>query len=229
VEYPLNYIKTMLGPRERLLDDILRQALLERKMRPMQIDDNAARTIQLITALHKPRKVIELGTYFGYSTIHIARGLPEGGKLVTIENDAEVASLALKNISRARIGHLVDIVVQDAAAFLQSIERESIDMFFIDADKKNYPNYLQICFPLLRNGGIILADDCFAIGNFSGEAVDGQGGHTEVRAINTYNKAVLGSGKLFSAFIGTEHGMLLSIKHGSGSVTGRGNADVADA
>jgi len=205
-----NYIRAALGEREPLLNDILREAILGRRLRPMQIDDNAARILRILTMIRKPRRAIEIGTYFGYSAIHIARGLPPGGTLTTLESDAEVAQLASENFVRANVDDRIKVIVGDATDYLVSVIPRSIGLIFIDADKKNYPLYLKLCFPLLESGGLLVADDAFADGDFAAES-SGDGA-TEIRAINTYNRAVLKSNSLLSGFIGTNNGLLVSVK-----------------
>jgi caffeoyl-CoA O-methyltransferase len=209
---PVAYIKTMLGSREKLLEEILKEALLGHGLLPMQVDDNAARFLQLLTLIHRPQLVIEVGTFFGYSSIHIARGLPDGGRLTTLEIDRKAAELAKRNLDTAGLSDRVDIVMGDAAEYLAQVQPKTVDMIFIDADKRNYPIYLKLCFPLLRTGGILIADDAFAQGNFSGEAREREDTSTEVKAINTYNRAVWKSPQLFSAFVGTNNGLLVSFK-----------------
>jgi caffeoyl-CoA O-methyltransferase len=209
---PDGYIKNVLGPREKLLDEIMKESLLSHGLPPMQVDDNAARFLQLLTMIHRPQRVIEVGTFFGYSAIHIARGLPEGGRLITLEIDSRAAELARRNLDAVDLGDRVEVVVGDAADYLARVQQKAIDMIFIDADKRNYPTYLKLCFPLLRVGGLLVADDAFARGDFSSEARDEGDGGTEIRAINTYNRAVGKSPHLFSAFVGTNNGLLVSYK-----------------
>lgn len=206
------YIRSVLGPREPALSAILRRSLLEERMAPIQIDDNAARVLQLLTMLHGPMRVLEVGTHFGYSTIHIARGLPPGGRLTTLELDPQAAEAAQRNLEKAGVADRVDIVVQDAAAYMATAEAESFGMLFIDADKKGYPNYLKLGFPLLEHGGLLVADDAFAQGDFSGESEDGADEDRERKGLLTYCRAVGRSPLLFSAFIGTENGLLVSVK-----------------
>lgn len=208
---PERYMRAVLPPREELLDGILRQSLLTRGLRPMQVDDNAARVLQLLTVLHRPRRVVEIGTYFGFSAIHIARGLPEDGKLVTLEVDAELAGLARCNLEMACVADRVEVLVGPAADYLTGLAPESLDMVFIDADKLSYPTYLKLCFPLLRSGGVLVADDAFIHGDFSTESADDDGA-AAIRAINSYNRAVLRSPRLLSAFVGTQNGFIVSRK-----------------
>lgn len=206
---PAAYVRAIFGPREPLLDKILRESLLGHGLRPMQVDDNAARVLQLLTLVHQPRLVIEVGTFFGYSSIHIARGLPPDGRLITLEIDGEIAELARRNLALGGIEDRVSVVVGQAADHLRDVEPKSVDMIFIDADKVSYPEYLKLCYPLLRSGGILIADDAFGQGDFSTEA---GGGADETVAINTYNRAISRSPQLFSAFIGTNNGLLVSYK-----------------
>ena len=208
---PARYVRAISPPREEVLDRILRDSLLDNRLRPMQVDDNAARVLQLLTVLHRPRQVVEIGTYFGYSAIHIARGLPPGGHLVTLEVDAGLAELARGNLEKVGLADRVEVVVGPAADHLSGLPRESLDMVFIDADKLSYPTYLKLCFPLLRRGGVLVADDAFADGDFSSESPDGDGA-AAARAINSYNLAAARSPRMLSAFIGTNTGFLVSYK-----------------
>jgi caffeoyl-CoA O-methyltransferase len=206
------YIRSMLGPRDGVLDGVLREALLGERMPAIQVDDNGGRVLQLLTMLHRPRLVVEVGTLFGYSAIHIARGLPPAGRLITIEDDAHSAELARTYLHQAGVGDRVEVVTADAAAHLATMQAGSVDMVFIDADKKSYPQYLKLCFPLLRSGGLLIADDV-AGGDFSGESEAGAEPDREAAAIDTYTRAVARSGRLFSAFVGTAHGLLISVKN----------------
>jgi predicted O-methyltransferase YrrM len=138
---PQEYVRAVSGPRPPLLDGILRDALLDRGLRPMQVDDNAAKILQLLTLLHAPQHVLEIGTYFGYSTIHLANGLPEGGRVTSLELDPDIAALAVQNLERAGVADRVDVVVGPAADHLATMEPDTVDLLFIDADKRSYPAY----------------------------------------------------------------------------------------
>lgn len=207
-----NYVRAISGSRPELLDEILRDALLERGLRPMQVGDNAAKVLQLLTHIHRPQHVLEIGTYFGYSTIHLARGLPEGGRVTSLELDPEIADLAVRYLERAGVADRVDVVVGPAADHLATMEPDSVDLLFIDADKRSYPQYLKLCFGLVRSGGLLLADDAFAQGDYGPERAPGSPPDAEVRAITTYNRAVMRSPRLLSAFIGTNTGLMASYK-----------------
>jgi caffeoyl-CoA O-methyltransferase len=204
----LAFASAALGPRDATLDRILRASLLDHRMPTIQIDDNAGRVLQALTMLRRPRRAIELGTLFGYSTIFIARGMPEDGQLTTVEVDRRAAELARRNLAEAGLADRVEVVVGDAAQYLDSVPRESAGLIFIDADKESYPRYLGLCFPLLERGGLLVADDAFADGDFS---VDGD--HARATdAIRKYARAAGRSSQLFSCFLGTESGLMVSMK-----------------
>jgi len=214
VELPKSYMNSVLGPRDEVVNSVLEKALLQNKLRPMQVDDNAARILKLLTLMIKPKQVLEIGTYFGYSALHIASGLSKDGKLISIEIDEEIAQVAIRNIELAGLSNFVDVVCGDATKCLAQYSLESFDMIFIDGEKAKYPEYLKVCYPLLRKDGILIADDSFASGDYRHESVensiDTSDDHSQ--AIDTYNRAVGRSKALFSTFIGTSNGMLVSYK-----------------
>ncbi|WP_197519754.1 O-methyltransferase [Pseudonocardia sp. HH130630-07] len=203
----------MFPPREKLLDQILRDSLLANGLRPMQINDDAARVLQFLTTLHHPQRVVEIGTYIGYSAIHIARGMPPGGRLVSLEADTRLANLARDNLKKVGVADSVEVVTGPAADYLSELAPETLDMVFIDADKISYSLYLKLCFPLLRQGGLLVADDALPNGDFSSES-PGDGGAGAVRSINAYNRSAAHSPRLLSAFIGTGNGLMVSYKLG---------------
>jgi predicted O-methyltransferase YrrM len=209
---PSGYIRSVLGPRDPVLDDILRRSLLVDRMPTIQVDDNAGRLLQLLTQLQRPHHVVEIGTLFGYSTIHLARGLPDGGRVTTAEIDEDTAQVARRNLQTAGVADRVDVVVGDAVDYLTRLPDESVGLVFIDADKKSYPLYLRHCFPILEPGGLLIADDAFALGDFGAERDPGGESGLEVRGIHSFARAAARSPRLFSAFIGTESGLMISRK-----------------
>ncbi len=194
------------------MEGILRSSLITHRMPTIQVDDYTGRLLQLLTALRRPERVIEIGTLFGYSTVYLARGLPPGARLTTLESDAEVAELARHNVEQAGLSDRVEVVVGPAAESLLTVRPGSVGLVFIDADKKAYVDYLKLCYPLLESGGLLIADDAFADGDYESEAAPDAEPDREVQAIRSYGQAVGRSPALFSAFIPTEAGLLISLK-----------------
>ncbi|MGW5652121.1 O-methyltransferase [Streptomyces humi] len=206
------FTRALLGPRDPVLDAILHRSLAAAGLPTIQVDDNTGRLLRLLTELHRPRHVIEIGTLFGYSTVHIARGLPPGGTVTTLEVDPEAARVAAENFALAGVADRVTVVVGDAVDHLATVAPESVGMLFIDADKKSYPRYLAHGFPLLEPGGLLVADDVLALGDYGAESPDQPTDAREVAALTAYTRAVGRSPRLLSAFAGTENGLLISRK-----------------
>lgn len=208
--FPMEYVKSVLGARDEVLNKVLKQSLLQDKLPPIQVDDNAGRVLQILTMLYQPKNVLEVGALFGYSAIHIARGLPENGMVTAIEIDPTCAEIARRNIDYAGLSAKARVLNADALQYLQSLADESVDMLFIDGEKQAYPDYLKKAFSKVRHGGLVIADDAFAVGIY--DADEAAENEAEVIGIKTYNRAVGKSPRFFSAFIGTEHGLMVSIK-----------------
>lgn len=204
-------MKSVLGGRDAVLDEVLRHALLEKRQRPIQVDDNAGRILQMLTMIHKPKLVIEIGSLFAYSTIHIARGLPPGGRIVGLEIDLEVVGIARHSLAVAGLSDRAQIIHGDALDYIATLDDGSVDMAFIDADKKCYAAYLKAIVGKLPPGGLLVADDAFADSAFA-ENGNEAANNAEVRGIHAYNAAMGRASAFFSTFLTTETGLLVSVK-----------------
>ncbi|OHV88065.1 O-methyltransferase [Mesorhizobium sp. ORS 3428] len=128
------------------------------------IDVSAAqgKLLSLLVRIRGAKKVLEIGTLGGYSTIWMARGLPADGKVVTLELDPHHAKVALSNFERAGVSDRVELRLGPALQSLSELERENagpFDLVFIDADKPNNPNYLTWVMRLARSGTVIVCDN----------------------------------------------------------------------
>jgi caffeoyl-CoA O-methyltransferase len=123
------------------------------------VDTLHGRLLRILTEAVNAKNVVEIGTSNGYSALWICLGLQAtGGKLITHELDPQVAELARKNFHQAKVDHLVTVVVGDAHTTVSRL-KAPIDILFIDADKPGYLDYLNKLLPLVRPGGLILADN----------------------------------------------------------------------
>jgi len=127
------------------------------KQRGMQVPVEDGRLLRMLTETIGAKRVVEIGTYRGYSAIWLCLALrTTGGKLTTFEHNAKVAAVARENFKRAGVDQLVTVVVGDAHEEVTKLEGP-IDVLFIDADKAGYVDYLNKLLPLVRPGGLILA------------------------------------------------------------------------
>ncbi|MGN6373090.1 MAG: O-methyltransferase [Solirubrobacteraceae bacterium] len=129
---------------------------------PIAITPNQGKLLELLARIHGAQRILELGTLGGYSTIWLARSLPEHGRLITLERDAGFAELARANIANAGLGDVVEIRVGPALERLPELHAEGVapfDLIFIDADKQNYAGYLEWSLKLSRVGTVIVGDN----------------------------------------------------------------------
>jgi predicted O-methyltransferase YrrM len=127
---------------------------------PISVTAAQGKLLHLIVRMHGARKVLEIGTLAGYSTIWMARALPPGGKLISLECENRHAEVARSNIERAGVSALVEIRVGLALKTLPMLKSEGpFDMVFIDADKENNAGYFQWALRLSRPGGVIIVDN----------------------------------------------------------------------
>ncbi|WP_250515921.1 O-methyltransferase [Caballeronia sp. INDeC2] len=154
-----------LCDRTQTPDDALDAALKSSKeagLPAINVAPNQGKLLQMLARLRGARRILELGTLGGYSTIWLARALPADGTLLTLEAVEHHAVVARKNIDRAGLSGLVSVIVGDAIDTLEAFVRDGIppfDFIFLDADKQSYPAYLQLVLRLSRPGTVIVADN----------------------------------------------------------------------
>ena len=128
----------------------------------INVAPNQGKLLQLLATIRGARRILEVGTLGGYSTIWLARALPPGGTLVTLELNPEHAKVATRNIARAGFAEVVTVVVgsaKDSLARLVDAGEAPFDFIFIDADKDNNPVYLDAALKLSRPGTVIVVDN----------------------------------------------------------------------
>ena len=137
---------------------IAADAALEAAVEAAAVAPNQGKLLHLLARMQGARSILELGTLAGYSTIWLARALPEDGRLVTIEADPRLAEVARGNLERAGVAERVEVRVGQAADVLPELDGP-FDLIFIDADKASNPEYLDWALRLSRPGTAIVADN----------------------------------------------------------------------
>ncbi len=141
----------------------------------IQVSPPQGKLLQILARMQGARTVLEFGTLGGYSTILLARALPEGGRLITLEANPDYAEVARGSIERAGLGEVVDLRVGPALETLPQLEAEGagpFDLVFIDADKVNTPDYFAWALDHSRPGGLIVADNVVRGGTLADTASD---------------------------------------------------------
>ncbi len=156
---------------------------------PHHVAPNQGKLLHLLARIQGARHILEIGTLGGYSTIWLARALPEGGRLVSLEADERHAEVARANIRRAGVGHLVDIRVGRALETLPGLAEEDLppfDLVFIDADKPGNPGYLDWAVRLTRPGSLIIGDNVVR----GGEVVDAGSADPRVQGVRRFTELI---------------------------------------
>jgi len=123
--------------------------------------------LTLLAKMVQPTLIVEIGTYTGYSAICLAKGLQENGKLITIDVNEETEAIAKKYFKKSGFANKIELITKDAKEVLPLIT-ETIDMVFIDADKRNYSLYYDLVIDKVKSGGLIIADNVL----WSGKILD---------------------------------------------------------
>jgi caffeoyl-CoA O-methyltransferase len=154
-----HYIENLLG----LQDDVMRsadQSLRDAGLPPISVSPAQGKLLYLLALVIGARRILELGTLGGFSTIWMARALPADGRLITMEIDPGHAEVARQNIQRAGVADRVDILIGKALDLLPTLAKEKpFDLIFIDADKPPYTEYFEWAVRLSRPGTLIIADN----------------------------------------------------------------------
>jgi predicted O-methyltransferase YrrM len=155
------YITDRLVPRDPVVEAAL-QASAAAGLPSIQVSPNQGKLLQLLVQIRGARRILEIGTLGGYSTIWLARALGPGGQLVTLELDADYAEVARANLARAQLSSVVEQRIGPALATLAQLVKEkqaSFDFVFIDADKQRTPEYFEWALKLSHPGSVIVVDN----------------------------------------------------------------------
>jgi predicted O-methyltransferase YrrM len=187
------YFDDHLSPPDAMLEAAL-DASAAAGLPPIGVAPNQGKLLKLMAEMIGARRILEIGTLGGYSTIWLARALPPDGLLVTLEAEPHHAEVARTNLARAGLAGLVEIRVGRAADSLAALAREGaapFDLVFIDADKPSNPDYLAHALGLTRAGSLIVADNVVRAG-----AVLDPRGDASVQGIRRFTERVAAEPRL---------------------------------
>ena len=167
------------------------------------------RFLQLLIAMVGARRVLEIGAFIGLSTIYMAKALPSGGEVVSIEKFDEFAAICRKNFALNGVDNRIRLIVGDAFDILPSLPRQSsFDLIFIDGNKERYRDYFLAVEPLLAPGGMIVVDDVF----FHGDAMNAAPRTTKGAGVKAFLEAAAGATGYRRLLLPIGNGMMLMLK-----------------
>ncbi len=161
------YIINNINEEDELLQEITRETHIK-TMHPRMLSGHIqGKILEMISYMISPKNILEIGTFTGYSAICLAKGLPEKGKLTTIEVNDELEKFTRNFFKKYENSNKIDFVIGDALKIIPKLNIE-FDLVFIDGEKSSYTKYYQACLPKLKQGGFILADNTL----WSGKVLD---------------------------------------------------------
>jgi len=163
--------------------------------------------LEMISLLLRPKYILEIGTFLGYSALCLAAGLCEGGELHTLENDENSARVAAENFKKTKTGNKIILHRGNALELLHQLDKPW-DLVFIDADKTGYEKYYQALVPKLRPGALILADNVF----FHGQVLEKEIKGKNALAIRAFNDMVLADNRVHKMMLTLRDGVYLILK-----------------
>jgi predicted O-methyltransferase YrrM len=195
------YLVQHLVPPDPALDAALK-ATAAGGLPAIEVAPNHGKLLHLLACIRGAKRILEIGTLGGYSTIWLARALPAGGKLITLELEPRNAEIARANIERAGLAGAVEIRVGRALDTLPKLETEGagpFDFFFIDADKRSNPDYVRWALKLSRPGSVIVVDNVVR----DGAVIDAASRDADVQGVRRLNELFASEPRLSATAIQT--------------------------
>lgn len=206
------YLDKVFGQEDNFLKNIKKSAKDEGVER-MQISAHEGRILQFLVQLSKAKKVVEIGTLYAYSTLHIARALPEGGRVFTLDISSERHKKSQQILKTSKDGKKIKWMTGPALNSLKLIEKSApFDMLFIDADKEAYMKYLQWGEKHLKPRGLLVADNTFLFGAVYGSPDFRSPRDKTTETMKKFNRRISHSVHWEGALIPTEEGLSVAIK-----------------
>jgi predicted O-methyltransferase YrrM len=195
------YITDQLVPSDPALDAAI-EASDRAGLPAIQVAPNQGKLLHLLARTQGARSILEIGTLGGYSTIWLARALPKGGKVITLEIDPKHAEVARSNVARAQLSDTVEIRVGPALETLAAMAAEgraAFDLVFIDADKASTPRYFEWALKLTRPGSLIVVDNVVR----HGAVIDASSDDPNVKGIRRFNELMAAEPRVIATAIQT--------------------------
>ena len=184
----VNYLQSVGYRQDSIIDTLVKETKALGEVAIMQIAPEQGQLLEIIVKIAKAKRCLEIGRFTGLSTLCMAKGLPEDGKIIAVDNSDEFLSLANKFWEQANVLDKIESVIGQGVEVMQSyIDRQfSFDLIFIDADKNNYPHYYELSLELLPSNGIIIIDNML----WGGDVVDLSIKDTQTVTIRSLNAKI---------------------------------------
>ncbi len=201
-----DYAKRFTSPLDATLQEIETYTLQNHPHAQMLSGHVQGKILEMISCMIQPQRILEIGTFTGFSALCLAKGLQPGGKLYTLELREEDAATAKKYFQQANAGN-INLHIGDARTIIPTLEEEW-DLVFIDADKVSYIEYYELTLPRVRKEGFILADNVL----FHGEVLQTEVKGKNAKAIQAFNEHVMNDNRVEKVLLTVRDGLMLMKK-----------------
>jgi caffeoyl-CoA O-methyltransferase len=186
----------------------VKEGIRQEGMPEISIAPGYGQLLTLLVRMTKAQRVLEIGALGGYSGICLARGLSEGGQLISLDMNAQFAEVAKRHLHMAELGHLVEYRIGDASTSLQQLEAEGakFDFIFIDADKGGYPHYLEKAITMAAPGAVIVGDNTL----MHGKTMNSSANSPSVVAMRLFNERMTSDPRLDGMIIPAYDGLAIA-------------------
>lgn len=176
----------------------------------MQISPHQASFLSLLIKIGNYKKILELGTFVGYSALSMALALPRDGHLITVDKDMRTSSFARKFWSKAKIENKITLINEEAKITLDKFieQKKFFDLIFVDADKSGYLSYFESCLSLIKNQGLIIFDNIL----WKGKVADFSIKDKKTESIRAFNNFVKSDNRIDTTIISIDDGMMICKK-----------------
>jgi caffeoyl-CoA O-methyltransferase len=199
-----NYAENFTSEENEILRELRLRTFGERDDKSMLSGFYQGRLLSMFSRLIQPRRVLEIGTYMGYSALCLAEGLADSGKIITLDVDTETNEIAKEFWAMTPYYSRIESFLGLATHIIPKLD-ETFDLVFIDADKPNYSNYFDLVFPKLRIGGIILADNVL----WSGRVLNAANEDENTKALHAFNQKVQADARASNILLTVRDGLML--------------------
>ncbi len=205
-----NYAEKYTSDESEVLQELRHKTHNERDDDNMLSGFYQGRLLSMFSKMLQPKRILEIGTYMGYSTLCLAEGLTEDGKIITLDVEEETNKIARSFWARTDLNDKIESHLGQATEIIPNLD-ETFDLVFIDADKSNYSNYFDLVFPKMRIGGLIIADNVL----WSGDVLNAENGEDvrkSTQALHDYNIKITTDERVSNILFAVRDGLMIARK-----------------
>ena len=199
-----DYAESFTSEENEILRELRRKTYGERDDKSMLSGFYQGRLLSMFSRMIEPKRILEIGTYMGYSALCLAEGLHDDGKIITLDVDKETNEIAKEFWAMTPHYPRIEAFLGEATHIIPTLN-ETFDLVFIDADKPNYSNYFDLVFPKLRIGGIILADNVL----WSGRVLNAANEDENTKALHAFNQKIQADSRVSNILLAVRDGLMV--------------------